>query len=104
MLLISVLALLLYLWPTSAAFAPTRRSSSDCTPSQTRFSSPVDVSSSSLFYTPRFVAVSHSNSYAVDRDGLQLYMERPKSGVRTKDGINNVVAEGATVNSTFAIM
>lgn len=103
-LIVCFLVLLLHSWSAFAASAPGRRSSSDCTPSQTRFSSPADVSTSSLFYSPRFVAVSHSSSFAVDHDGLQLYMDKPKSEVKTKGGINNIVAEGATVNSTFVLM
>jgi hypothetical protein len=74
-----------------------RRSSSQCQP----FYSTFDISHGS--YTP-FVGVSPRGSYGVDSNGLALYLEKPKQHVKTKNGVNDVVAEGATINSTFTIL
>jgi len=81
--------------------ASTRRSSANCQPFHSTFSA-AEISPPSLFYQPPFVPVSPPQSYAVDNDGLQLFMDKPKGNVKTKNGVNSVVAEGATVNSTFA--
>lgn len=51
-----------------------------------------------------FVAVSPDGSWALGEEGLELYMERPKGDVKTEGGINDVVADGATVNSTFTML
>lgn len=85
--------------------ASTRRSSpsTSCKPFHSTFS-PSEISPPSLFYNPPFVPVSPPGSYAVGNDGLELFMDKPKSRVKTKGGVNNIVAEGATINSTFAFM
>ena len=74
-----------------------RRSSARCQPMEVDFASDGDVSRS------QFQAVSPPGSYAADDEGLKLYLEKPRGTVRTKDGVNDVVAEGATMNSTFYI-
>jgi hypothetical protein len=79
----------------------TRRSSARCQPFQTSFSSGDDVSTSSS--SPLRI-VGSTDSYSVDDDGLKLYLEKPPGTVHTKDGVNDVVAEGATVNSTFYML
>lgn len=35
---------------------------------------------------------------------MQLYLDKPPGTVHMKDGVNDVVAEGATVNSTFTLL
>ncbi|THH21316.1 hypothetical protein EUX98_g8407 [Antrodiella citrinella] len=84
-----------------SAASARRSSSTNCEPFYSTFS-PSDVSPPSLFSRPPFVPVSIPRSYAVDDNGLSLFMDKPKSHVTTKHGVNDVVAEGATVNSTFA--
>lgn len=82
-----------------AVSVPTRRSSSRCKAFASDFASS-DVSRSQN--TP-FQAVSPEGSYSAGNEGLKLFLEKPQGKVYTKDGVNNVVAEGATVNSTFYI-
>ncbi len=78
-----------------------RRSSSQCTPFHSRFEQS-DISNSHNASTP-FVGVSPQGSYSVGTSGLELYLEKPNHPVKTKDGVNDIVAEGATVNSTFTV-
>ncbi|KAI0825608.1 glycoside hydrolase [Irpex lacteus] len=78
-----------------------RRSSSQCTPFHSRFDQS-DISNSPYASTP-FVGVSPQGSYSVGTSGLELYLEKPNHPVKTKDGVNDIVAEGATVNSTFTV-
>lgn len=85
--------------PTTAQNA--RRSSSQCTPFHSRFEQS-DISNSHYASTP-FVGVSPQGSYSVGSSGLELYLEKPNHPVKTKDGVNDIVSEGATVNSTFTV-
>ncbi|KAI0689494.1 concanavalin A-like lectin/glucanase [Cytidiella melzeri] len=80
----------------------TRRSSSQCQPFHATFKHS-DVSNNPNAVTP-FVAVSPQSSYSVDSGGLALYLEKPEKPVKTKDGVNDIVAEGATINSTFTVL
>lgn len=80
-----------------AAVIEARRSSTQCEPFKSSFASG-DVSNSDA--SP-FRVVSPKGSYAETDDGLKLYLEKPHGTVHTKSGVNDVVAEGATVNSTF---
>lgn len=54
-------------------------------------------------YSP-FVAISPPGSYKTGDQGLELFLDKPKGVIRTKDGVNDKLADGATVNSTFTIM
>lgn len=81
----------------NAAVVEPRRSSARCQPVEASFTSDSDVSQS------QFQAVSPPGSYATDDEGLKLYLEKPRGTVHTKDGVNDVVAEGATMNSTFYV-
>ena len=74
---------------------------SRCEPFQSRFTAS-DVSHSR--FDSSFIPLSPANSYQVSDGGLVLFMDKPPGHVKTKDGANNVVAEGATVNSTFTIL
>ncbi|KAI0070047.1 glycoside hydrolase [Panus rudis PR-1116 ss-1] len=82
----------------------TRRSSSSCQPFQSDFRSG-DVSRSS---NSPFVAISPMGSYKVGGNGLELYLDKPSGQIKTKieEGVpvNEKVAEGATVNSTFTTL
>jgi hypothetical protein len=75
--------------------------SSSCTSFNTTFVSDsvgkVDGGSS-------FIAATHRDTYSIDHMGLNLYLERPKSPVNTKNGINNLLSDGATINSTFTFL
>lgn len=83
-----------------ARVAHARGSSAQCQPFHTSFA-PSDVSTSP---TSPFLAVSPDGSYSVTDKGLQLFMDKPGGTVHTKGGINDVVAEGSTVNSTFYLL
>ena len=83
-----------------AVVVETRRSSSQCEPINTNFTAS-DVSRS---LDVPFQVVSPEGSYSVNNEGLKLYLEKPQTTVHTKGGINDVVAEGATVNSTFYML
>ena len=51
-----------------------------------------------------FLALSPSGSYSNVQHGLQLYLTKPPGKITTADGVNNIVGEGATVNSTFTFL
>lgn len=85
-----------------AAVMKARRSSPQCQPMNTTFSSSSsDISRSS---SSPFRVISPEGSYSTDEKGLKLYLEKPHGTVHTKGGINDIVAEGATVNSTFYML
>ena len=86
---------------TRAVWSATVSTRSHCTPFHSKF--PASDVSSSGNYAP-FVVVSPPGSYSVDETGLQLYLKKPVGKITTKDGVNNVVADGATVNSTFTML
>ncbi|TDL19762.1 concanavalin A-like lectin/glucanase [Rickenella mellea] len=51
-----------------------------------------------------FIAISPRNSYdTASGGGLTLYLRKPKGEVETHDGVNNIVSDGATINSTFVL-
>lgn len=50
-----------------------------------------------------FVAVSPQGSYGITENGLELYLRKPQGPVKTHDGVNDKIADGATINSTFAL-
>lgn len=89
----------LALSPAHARLALSSRYS-QCEPFQTSFA-PGVVSASPG--TP-FLALSPPGSYSTDAHDLQLYLTKPSGTVTTTDGVNNVVGEGATVNSTFTFL
>ncbi len=76
-----------------------RSSISQCTPLSISFDSAraADVDRS-------FVAISPPGSYELDSDGLQLFLDKPHGSVTTKGNVNNKLAEGATINSTFTLL
>lgn len=78
--------------------------SSGCTPFKSSFPSGSVASKEASNPSEPFVALSPDGSWAVGGDGLELYLQRPKGEVNTKDGVNDVVADGATVNSTFTML
>ena len=83
-----------------AVAVKSRRTSSRCQPFKTSFASS-DVSRS---WNSSFRVVSPERSYSTSDKGLQLFMEKPAGIVHTKDGVNDTVAEGATVNSMFYML
>lgn len=87
----------------SAYYSRSSRSSQQCTPFKTTFT-PGSVASKGSSSSEPFVAVSPDGSWALGDEGLELYMERPKGGVKSGGGVNDVVADGATVNSTFTML
>ncbi|EKM50284.1 glycoside hydrolase family 16 protein [Phanerochaete carnosa HHB-10118-sp] len=83
-----------------AVVVNTRRPSSSCRTFQSSFAS----SDISQYGDAPFRIVSPESSVSTSSEGLQLYLEKPKGTVHTNDGTNNIVAEGATVNSTFTML
>ncbi|KAI0342971.1 concanavalin A-like lectin/glucanase [Trametopsis cervina] len=79
-----------------------RRSSSQCEPFRSTFKT--SDASQTLRKSDSFVAVSPEGSYNLGPGGLDLYLEKPDKPVHTKNGVNNIVAEGATINSTFTML
>jgi hypothetical protein len=83
-----------------AVAVKTRRSSSSCQPFKSSFAS----SDVSKYGDTPFRVVSPEGSVSLGDGGLKLFLEKPRVKVHTKDGVNDVVAEGATVNSTFTTL
>ncbi|OSD00131.1 glycoside hydrolase family 16 protein [Trametes coccinea BRFM310] len=76
-----------------------RSVASDCVP----LSITLDSSHATDFYRS-FVPVSPAGSYQLASDGLQLFLDRPQGKIVTKQNVNDKVAEGATLNSTFTLL
>lgn len=83
-----------------AAQVSLRRANSECRPFQSSFSAH-DISRSG---EAPFQVVSPEGSVSAEYNNLKLYLDKPRGTVRTKHGMNDVVAEGATVNSTFVTL
>ncbi|EED80677.1 hypothetical protein POSPLDRAFT_95351 [Postia placenta Mad-698-R] len=77
----------------------TTRSDSQCQPFQSNLG-PSSVSSDG---SKDFVAISPSGSYSTSGSGLELYLKKPKGAITTKDGVNDKIGDGATINSTFTL-
>jgi hypothetical protein len=54
--------------------------------------------------TSPFVAISPEGSYRTGNRGLELFLQRPAGRIISKGGVNEQVADGATVNSTFTLL
>lgn len=93
-----ILHLLIVVWATNA----TAISQRECQPFQSTFES-YEVTRNPYANAP-FRAVSPGGSYNIGGEGLELYLEKPNRPVKTKNGVNDVVAEGATINSTFTLL
>lgn len=83
-----------------AAQVSLRRANSECRPFQSSFSAH-DISRSG---GAPFQVVSPEGSVSAEDNNLKLYLDKPRGAIRTKHGMNDVVAEGATVNSTFVTL
>ncbi|KAI0644293.1 concanavalin A-like lectin/glucanase [Trametes meyenii] len=51
-----------------------------------------------------FIPISPPGSYERDSNGLKLFLDRPQGKITTKGSVNDKVAEGATINSTFTLL
>ncbi|KAF7370643.1 Glycoside hydrolase family 16 protein [Mycena sanguinolenta] len=60
-----------------------------------------DSDSASRAFYSNFIPISPDNSYALTSNGLELYLYKPEGRVTTSDGVNDQLANGATINSTF---
>lgn len=49
-----------------------------------------------------FHHLGHDDQYTLSDQGLELYIQRPGGRVKSKDGVNDKLATGSTVNSTFS--
>ncbi|KAH8832764.1 glycoside hydrolase family 16 protein [Flagelloscypha sp. PMI_526] len=72
----------------------TRANSPACTPFRTTFSS---------LASSQFRPISDHETFKVDRSGLSMFLDRPAGTIgTTHDGkVNDKLADGATMNSTF---
>ena len=86
---------------TAGGGTPLKRAEKICQPFTTTFSTQ-DISRRTGDLP--FVAISPMNTYDTkDGNGLHMYLEKPKGKIVTHGHINNIVGEGATINSTFLI-
>ncbi|KAI0365172.1 concanavalin A-like lectin/glucanase [Pilatotrama ljubarskyi] len=76
-----------------------RASDSRCEPLQISLST-----SQTAQFNRLFVPISPPDSYELDSDGLNLFLDRPNGRIATKGMVNDKVAEGATINSTFTFL
>ncbi|TBU30083.1 glycoside hydrolase [Dichomitus squalens] len=51
-----------------------------------------------------FSPLDGPHSYQLGSGGLSLFLDKPDGRITTKDGTNNKVAEGSTLNSTFTVL
>jgi len=93
---------LVYIFSCILASSALRVQRSLCQPFHSSF--PAGSVASSLDSSSPFVSISPTGSYSLSDKGLELFMQKPHGTVTTKDGENNLVAEGATVNSTFSFL
>ena len=79
--------------------------SSSCTPFHTTFSDASEIiahKQSSVASSP-FVAISEEGTYALGKDGLEMYLNRPDCKVTRNGSVNDIEGDGATINSTFTL-
>lgn len=74
------------------------RASGQCQPFSTTFPS---SSVSSEPGSAPFVGISPQDSYEATGNGLHMYLKKPQGTITRSGDTNNVLGEGATVNSTF---
>lgn len=104
--LVNTLAFTLNLAPAhahsmhAAVLSSRSSSASQCEPFESSFA-PGDVSGSP---GAPFLALSPPESYSATAHGLQLYLTKPPGKITTANGVNNLVGEGATINSTFTFL
>ncbi|KZT07376.1 glycoside hydrolase family 16 protein [Laetiporus sulphureus 93-53] len=84
----------------SNSLAHAVREVSQCQPFKSSFL-PQDISQS---LDTQFVAISPSGSYSTGDNGLELFLDKPRGTITTKNGVNSMVGDGATVNSTFTLL
>ncbi|KAI0046721.1 glycoside hydrolase family 16 protein [Auriscalpium vulgare] len=82
----------------------TSRTAGNCMPLHTNFSPGSVASRSSAPGSSPFIAVSPEGSYSTTDGGLKLFLQRPSGKITTDGGVNDKVAEGATINSTFTML
>lgn len=78
------------------------RAPGGCTPFHTTFADG-SVARRGSHSSESFVSLSPDGSYEVGSGGLQLFMQKPRGKVTKSGGVNDKLADGATVNSTFLI-
>jgi len=110
-----VVALLLaviqpYTVALSSAASPLQTSNADCKPFYTTFDFPSyrianSISEAGPYTTSTsFVAISPIGSYQTTYAGLELYLTKPDGKITTTKGVNDKIAPGATINSTFTLL
>jgi len=87
---------LMVVLPAQSAHLGTRQST-QCQPFHSTFA-PSDFA---LDGSAPFTPISPANTYEVSSDGLELFLQRPNGQITTHDGVNDQIASGATINSTF---
>jgi hypothetical protein len=103
--------LVLYVFDTWAAHLPRVATTSTsqlglCRPYHTTFSQPSEILHHGEQFSgfSSFVVTSEANSYKLGKDGLELYLEEPDCAVTTQGSVNDIIGDGATINSTFTLL
>lgn len=77
-----------------------RKKQTHCQPFHTTFA---QGTVSDLSGVAPFVSVSPPDSYTASGKGLEMFLRRPPGPIIRQGHVNNVVADGATINSTFLV-
>lgn len=98
--MLAILLLLILLILRSARAIPSKALSqaNSCRPFRTTFSADSDS------FDHAFTVLGDRSSAPIGSSGLQLHLSRPTGDIKKLDGVNDRVAEGATVNSTFSLL
>lgn len=71
--------------------------SSHCQPYHYDFTASTSLGSS-------FVSATADSKFDVNSNGLELFLTRPNQPVKSSKGINNILGQGSTINSTFTFL
>lgn len=83
-----------------------KRANESCQPFTSTFP-PSDVKGNSLtdlLSNAPFVSIGAPGSYGTPGTGLDMYLKKPAGPVTKEGHTNNVVGQGATINSTFTML
>ncbi|KII85912.1 glycoside hydrolase family 16 protein [Plicaturopsis crispa FD-325 SS-3] len=95
----------LYLALRCSAHSEIPRAAAQCQPLHTTFpaSAVYAYNANGAPAAGQFAAVSPEGSYQAG-NGLQLFLQKPAGVITKKNGVNDKIAAGATINSTFTML
>jgi hypothetical protein len=94
----STVLLLSLVYPSVLVYgSPVSSGTSDCRPFHYDFTTATSLGSS-------FVPATTDSKFDVNSNGLELFLTRPAGPVKTSGGINDILGQGATINSTFTLL